>query len=467
MSHHEPTSAELRQVNCNTNSVAIESPKKETNGMGVFKRGKNGSYHFEFVLDGVRHRGTTGRKNKNDAQGVETEYRAELTRSKREREQAANQFGCAPEHLGRFIECQRWFDGRAAVIAGDGQELCNDTCRNNRRKRQISVPTLAQFCRERVEPWARSRFETHCPGNWHWYRSRLRAICAYAPFANLRIDEITSEHAAEFAAHEMTRSHLSHITRGKKRKNCQPKRGLAVSTVNTSLRALRRVLRLAVEWGLITAMPKIKLMPGEQHRERVITEAEENKYVAAAAEPLASIATVLANTGLRPEECYRLQWEHIGFESLPRFRFGSLFVAHGKTKSARRRLPLTQQVRQCLETLWDNAKQPETGWVFPAPTKSGHVDHSTVRKQHLSALKLSGVRPFVLYSFRHTFLTRLGEAGVDVFTLARIAGHSSIQMSAKYVHPSEDAMLTALAKLQQRSVTEDQVERQLPPAAND
>jgi len=54
------------------------------------------------------------------------------------------------------------------------------------------------------------------------------------------------------------------------------------------------------------------------------------------------------------------------------------------------------------------------------------------------------IRPFVLYSLRHTFLTRLGESGCDAWTLARIAGHSNISMSSRYVHPSEDAVLTAM-----------------------
>ena len=48
---------------------------------------------------------------------------------------------------------------------------------------------------------------------------------------------------------------------------------------------------------------------------------------------------------------------------------------------------------------------------------------------------------------RHTFLTRLGQSGCDVWTLARIAGHSSISISARYVHPSEDAVLEAMARL--------------------
>jgi integrase len=67
--------------------------------------------------------------------------------------------------------------------------------------------------------------------------------------------------------------------------------------------------------------------------------------------------------------------------------------------------------------------------------------------QHLKALQVSKVRPFVLYSLRHTFLTRLGESGCDAWTLARIAGHSSVAVSARYVHPSEDAVLAAISRL--------------------
>jgi integrase len=55
--------------------------------------------------------------------------------------------------------------------------------------------------------------------------------------------------------------------------------------------------------------------------------------------------------------------------------------------------------------------------------------------------------PFVLYSFRHTFLTRLGQSGCDAWTLARIAGHSLIAISSRYVHPSEDTILAAFSRL--------------------
>ena len=108
---------------------------------------------------------------------------------------------------------------------------------------------------------------------------------------------------------------------------------------------------------------------------------------------------------------------------------------------------MTPRVRGILESRWENTNKPGEGWILPAPTKSGHVEPSSLKKQHRKALNLAKVRPFVLYSLRHTFLTRLGESGCDAWTLARIAGHSSIAISARYVHPSENAVLDAVERL--------------------
>jgi integrase len=122
-------------------------------------------------------------------------------------------------------------------------------------------------------------------------------------------------------------------------------------------------------------------------------------------------------------------------------------VTHGKTAAARRVLPLTLRARNILHNRWVAAGVPAEGWVWTALTRTGHFEKSTLKKQHKKTLRLSQVRPFVLYSLRHTFLTRLGESGCDAWTLARIAGHSSVAMSARYVHPSEDAVLAAVDRL--------------------
>lgn len=279
------------------------------------------------------------------------------------------------------------------------------------------VMTLGEFCRKRFAPWSESSSPLK---TWRdFYRVGLMAIQAYTPLANLNLDEITTERIADFASHRQAE-------------------GMKVATVNASLRILRRVLHVAEEWGELERVPKVKMLSGESHRERVITPQEESRYLASANPLLTEIATVLVDTGLRPEECYRLLWDSITWAN---GRNGTFLVTHGKTKAARRLLPMTPRVRLILETRWKAGRMPTAGFVWPAPTLSGHIEPSSLKKQHSKALKLSKVRPFVLYSLRHTFLTRLGQSGCDVWTLARVAGHSSIAISARYVHPSEDAVL--------------------------
>ena len=176
------------------------------------------------------------------------------------------------------------------------------------------APSLKDFIDGRFEPWAKAQFEHTSPKTWSgWYRTNLRSLKAFQPVASKKLDDITSEDAAGFAAHRQSK-------------------GLRVSSINSALRVLRRLLRLSVEWGVIPSAPKIKLLRGERHRERVITPVEEAKYLAAAPEPLTSIATILVDSGMRPEECFRLRWESITWVN---GRHGSMLVTHGKTAAAR------------------------------------------------------------------------------------------------------------------------------------
>jgi hypothetical protein len=79
-----------------------------------------------------------------------------------------------------------------------------------------------------------------------------------------------------------------------------------------------------------------------------------------------------------------------------------------------------------------------------APVSGSYTDHkhATIRE----ALGLS--EEFVVHSLRHTMLTRLGEAGADVFSIMRIAGHSSVTVSERYVHPSPESLERSFEKLE-------------------
>ncbi|PYV78615.1 MAG: hypothetical protein DMG93_22090 [Acidobacteria bacterium] len=341
--------------------------------MSIFKRGR--IYWYKFTFNGQAIRESTRQTNQHIARQMEAAHRSSLAK------------------------------GEVGI-----------------RERKI-VPTLAEFISDRFEPWAEA---STAPKTWlDYYRPGIRTILRYPPLASLRLDEITSEKATDFAAWRQSA-------------------GLQVSSINSVLQVLRRITRLAVQWGTIEAAPSIKMLPGERHREHMVKFDEEARYLGVAAEPLASVAAVLIDTGMRPDECYRLRWESVTWTN---GRNGTILITHGKSSAARRVLPLSIRARNILHDRWEASGNAVEGWVWTAPTRSGHFEKSTLKKQLKRALKLSRVRPFVIYSLRHTFFTRLGESGCDAWTLARIAGHSSVAMSARYVHPSEDAVLAALDRL--------------------
>jgi hypothetical protein len=93
---------------------------------------------------------------------------------------------------------------------------------------------------------------------------------------------------------------------------------------------------------------------------------------------------------------------------------------------------MTPQVRSTLETRWESTAKAVQGWIWDAPTRSGHVEPSSLKKQHAQAFKVlseeaaknneRAVRPFVLYSvraadFRH-YLTISCARPLDIHWIA-------------------------------------------------
>jgi len=141
---------------------------------------------------------------------------------------------------------------------------------------------------------------------------------------------------------------------------------------------------------------------------------------------LRDVVTILLDCGLRPEECYRLKWENI--------RDGGVEVVKGKRKASRRRVPASARLLAILEMRkTSNANE----WIFPSATKSGHIESSTLKKQHHAALTASGVSPFVIYDLRHTCLTRWAKS-MDPFTLMKLTGHADLNTTMRYVHLNDD-----------------------------
>lgn len=70
------------------------------------------------------------------------------------------------------------------------------------------------------------------------------------------------------------------------------------------------------------------------------------------------------------------------------------------------------------------------------------IEKASARAKESNKKPIKHFQPYVL---RHTALTQLAQAGCDAFTLARIAGHSSITITQRYIHPQADAIERAFA----------------------
>jgi integrase len=144
-------------------------------------------------------------------------------------------------------------------------------------------------------------------------------------------------------------------------------------------------------------------------------------------------------------EILTLEWRNVHLEPANGAKFGYIHVPGGKSKYARRNVPLTDHARGMLV---ERARNMPSPYVFPSETDEPYrvqsIDHlhADVRgKPHLPA-------DFVVYSFRHTDGTRSGEAGADAFTIMRLMGHSSVTVSQRYVHPTPEALERAVDRRQ-------------------
>jgi hypothetical protein len=148
------------------------------------------------------------------------------------------------------------------------------------------IPTLGSFCKNRLEPWAKSSFEKTTPNTWSWFRTNIKVICEDKKLFSLPLNEVNNETLSQFSERRL-------------------QQGKRVSYVNGTLRVIRRALNLAIEWNVIDSARPIKQLSGENHRDHVVTPDEERQFLSVAEKHDSEIGHVvlcLVDTGLRPEE---------------------------------------------------------------------------------------------------------------------------------------------------------------------
>jgi integrase len=295
------------------------------------------------------------------------------------------------------------------------------------------VPTLREFTKQFLA-FVEVQRKT---GTKRFYEVCSNRVLRFAPLADVVLTDITGELISKYA--QWRRSTASEDS---------------ILSVNGELRTLRRMLRLAREWGLIPSAPTVHELPGGKGRDRVITFAEEVRYLAKASQTVRDAAMLAVDTGMRPNsELFPLEWVEVHLESTQEAPQGFLHVRQGKTDNSVRNIPLTPRTREMLLARKQRLAGPkdnqrkcgELKYVFPGEGNSGHL--VTIQHAHERTIREAGLEPFEFYCWRHTFGTRCAESGMDKFSLARLMGHSSPRVAERYyIHVTEPHVMSGFER---------------------
>lgn len=292
------------------------------------------------------------------------------------------------------------------------------------------APAFTEFAKQ-----FRKSVGTQCaakPLTVEFYLSKLDRLLEFTPLAQANLAEIDEAMIESYVQHRRAVLH-----------NDKP---IAPASVNRELATLRKALRLAQEWRIIDRVPRIRMLPGERTREFVLSRAQERLYLEFAPQPLKDATALMLDAPLRVGEVVALEWRDVTLAPVPGAPHGFLSIRRGKTANARRFIPLTARAAGVLE---NRQAESKSAFVFTDGAGIATLSRFTLRDQHAKMRKtLKLPADAVIHSFRHTACTRLGEAGADAFAIMRLAGHSTVTVSQKYVHPSAEALGLAIQRLE-------------------
>lgn len=212
--------------------------------------------------------------------------------------------------------------------------------------------------------------------------------------------------------------------------------GARNGTVNRELATLSQLFTKSVEWKWIKARPcRITLLKESTGRIIALSNEQANELMKASIadeEPDCWLFVAFGlNTAMRHSEIVKARFEHLDLDNL------RLYIPYAKAGD--REQPITPELADILRNeLSMRDEKHQDGWIFPSPrpnaSSSGHRDR--MGKPFRRAVIAAGLDPKTItpHVMRHTAITNLVKAGVDLPTIQRISGHKTLAMVLRYTH---------------------------------
>lgn len=267
-----------------------------------------------------------------------------------------------------------------------------------------------------------------------YHIGRIKELLQF--FADIPVERINKGSASEYRLWRLSRKKISD------------------ATINRDLSVLRHILYWAVDSALLLDNPlgRMRLVRERRTKKRVLSLAEEVALLSQCSDHFQPIVVMALDTGMRRGELLHQQWEDVDFDRR------LLYVTRSKTPEGEaREIPLTGRIYQYLVT-----HRAGDGVIFTYQHKPLHLIKTAWKR----SLERAQVRPLRFHDLRHTFNTRLMEAGVVQDVRKALMGHSSgHDVHSAYTHVELPAKREAIRKLEawvQAQLREQQEQNKQP-----
>ncbi len=220
------------------------------------------------------------------------------------------------------------------------------------------------------------------------------------------------------------------------------KSGVSNATINRKMAALGAMMTEADRLELITRKPRIDRLEETEKRQFRFTPEIEAKAIALfnrlGQEWMADFILISLYTGLRQGEVLGLRFDDCMNSS----------ITVTETKSGKNRvIPMNEQVRDALKRrMYANLDTPEGSLRKPFAEYSASAVAAQWHKLRVN-LGLVDEPSFVPHILRHEFCSRLADKGVAAQVIQKLAGHSSLLVTQRYINLSPVGLKDAVSRL--------------------
>lgn len=210
--------------------------------------------------------------------------------------------------------------------------------------------------------------------------------------------------------------------------------GLKQATVNRELATLSHMFRRFAKWGWIKVDDIPEIEKGNEPRKQtvILSEADADALMRAAVADQDDLLWLFVgfglNTAMRHSEILGVRFDQVDFANR------RLFIP--RAKAGEREQPITPALASMLMQQRAVAVD-KVGYVFPTRrSQPKHPHRMSMAGQFLRAVERAGLSPrnVTPHVMRHTAITRLVRAGIDLPTIQKISGHKTYQMVLRYTH---------------------------------